>query len=154
MTLSRRRSRSDDQVLAGDALWMRGLFEGVAELGFQHAVDAAHLLLFAQLQAVADHLRLAVLAMLSGDEVALFDGALFAVAALAFEKQFHALAPALPANRADIVPIYSPYFLSRAVYSRERPSSCFPIRDRLTRLSRLLKLFSSSAAGSHCAESA
>ena len=40
--------------------------------------------------------------MLPGDEVALFDGALFGVAALAFEIEFHALAPALPANRADI----------------------------------------------------
>ena len=74
--------------------WQRGLFEGAAELAFQHAVDAAHLLLFAQLQAVADDLRLAVLAVLSGNEVALLDGALLAVAALALEKQFHALAPA------------------------------------------------------------
>jgi hypothetical protein len=40
--------------------------------------------------------------MLPGDEVALFNGALLAVAALAFEIKFHALAPALPANRADI----------------------------------------------------
>ena len=85
MTLSRRRS-SAHQVLAGDALLQRGLFEGVAELPFEHAVDAADLLLFAKLQAVADDLRLAILAMLSGNEIALFDGALFAVAALAFEE--------------------------------------------------------------------
>jgi hypothetical protein len=40
--------------------------------------------------------------VLPGDEVAFFDGALFAVAALAFEIEFHALAPALPANGANI----------------------------------------------------
>ncbi len=55
-----------------------GLFEGAAELSFQHAVDAAHFLLFAQLQAVAYDFRFAILAMLAGDEIALFDGALFA----------------------------------------------------------------------------
>src|SRR5262249_40143992 len=51
---------------------------------------------------VSHQLRLAVLAMLPGDEVALFDGALFAMTAFAFEIEFHALAPALPANRADV----------------------------------------------------
>jgi hypothetical protein len=40
--------------------------------------------------------------MLAGDEVALLDGALFGVAALAFQEQLHALAPAKPANRADV----------------------------------------------------
>ena len=63
-----------------------GLFEGAAELAFENAVDAADLLLFAKLEAVADDLRLAILAMLSGNEVAALDGALFAVAALAFEE--------------------------------------------------------------------
>ena len=72
--------------IAGDAFGQRGLLEVVAELGFEQAVDAAGLLLFAQLQAIADQLRLAVLAMLPGDEVALFDGALLGVAALAFQK--------------------------------------------------------------------
>ena len=86
MTLSSRRSSSDDQVLAGDAFHGRGFFEGAAELAFENAVHAARLLLLAQLQAVADDLLCAVLAMLAGDEIALFDGALLAVAALAFEK--------------------------------------------------------------------
>src|SRR5581483_12190780 len=90
------------QVLAGDAFGGRRLFIGAAELCFQHAVNAAHLLLFAELQAVADDLLFAVLTMLPGDEIALFDGALLAVAALAFEIKFHALAPALPANGANI----------------------------------------------------
>ena len=66
--------------------WQGGLFEGVAELALEDAVDAADLLLFAKLEAVADDLRLAVLAVLSGNEVAALDGALFAVAALAFEE--------------------------------------------------------------------
>src|SRR5262249_47899262 len=41
------------EVIAGDALLMRGLLEPAAELALQHAVDAANLLLFAKLQAVA-----------------------------------------------------------------------------------------------------
>ena len=90
------------QVLARDALLQRGLFEGVAELAFQHAVHAADFLLFAKLQAVAHDLLGAIFTVLSGDEVALFDRALLAVAAFAFEVQLHALAPALPANGANI----------------------------------------------------
>src|SRR5262249_24866242 len=90
------------QGVARDALLQRGLLERIAELRFQHPVNTADLLLFAHLQAVAHQLRLSIFAMLPRDEVALFDGALFAVAALSFEKQFHALAPALPADRADI----------------------------------------------------
>src|SRR5436190_2114663 len=89
-------------VVAGDALLVRGLFKPAPELTFQHAVDAAHFLLLPKLQAVAYDLRLASLPVLSGNEVALFDSALLAVAALAFQIKFHALAPALPADRADI----------------------------------------------------
>src|SRR5215472_8484189 len=93
---------SGHQQLAGDPFGLRGLLVRTAELGFQHAVNTAHLLLLAKLEAIADDLRLAVLAMLPGHEVALFNGALLAVAALTFEIKFHALAPALPANRADV----------------------------------------------------
>src|SRR5438067_5756476 len=89
-------------VVAGDALLVRSLFKPAAELTFQHAVDAAHFLLFAKLQAVAHDLRLARLPVLSGNEVALFDSAFLAMAALAFQIKFHALTPALPADRADI----------------------------------------------------
>src|SRR5579859_1556320 len=83
-----------EEVLAGDAFLVRGLFEPVAKLRFEQSVDAAELLFFAELEAVADQLRLAILAMLSGNEIALFDSALLAVTALTFEKQLHALAPA------------------------------------------------------------
>src|ERR1035437_2179282 len=90
------------QVLAGDALLQRRLLEGDAELAFEHAVHAADFLFLAKLQAVADNLLGAGFAVLPGNEIALFDGALLAVAALAFEVEFHALAPALPANGAYI----------------------------------------------------
>ena len=71
-----------------------GLLEQIAELAFEQLIVAAGLLLFAELQAVADDLRFAILAVLAGSEIALFDGALFGVAALAFQEQLHALAPA------------------------------------------------------------
>jgi hypothetical protein len=64
-----------------------GFFEGVAELGFEDAVDAADLLLLAKLQAVADDLLyFAILAVLSGNKVALFDGALLGMAAFALQE--------------------------------------------------------------------
>src|ERR1035438_3739038 len=91
------------QVLARDALHLDRFGEGVAELGFEHAIDAAHLLLFAKLQPVADGLLgFAGLPVLSGHEVAALDGTLFSVAALTLQKQFHSLAPAKPANGASI----------------------------------------------------
>src|SRR6478735_3952776 len=77
---------SSQQVLAGDALLQRRFLENVAELGFQDAVDAARFLLFAQLQAVAHQFRFAVFTMLAGDEIALLDRALFAVAAFTLEE--------------------------------------------------------------------
>ena len=58
----------------------------IAELAFEKLIIAARLLLFAKLQTVADDLRLAILAVLAGSEIALFDGALLGVAALAFEE--------------------------------------------------------------------
>jgi hypothetical protein len=43
-------------------------------------------LLFPQLEAIPDYLRLPIFAMLAGSEIALFDGALLGVAALALQK--------------------------------------------------------------------
>ena len=63
-----------------------GLLEQVAELRFEQPVVAAGLLLFAELEAVADDLGLAILAVLAGNEIAALDGALFGVAALAFQE--------------------------------------------------------------------
>ena len=90
--------------------WLGGLFEKIAELLLQHAVVPARLLLFAQLQTVAHDLGPAVFAVLAGGEVALLDGALFGVAALTFQEQFHPFAPAQPADRADVsCHTFSPY---------------------------------------------
>ena len=60
--------------------------KAVAELGLEQAVDALRLLLFAKLETVAYDFSFAILAMLPRYEVALFNGALLAVAALAFQK--------------------------------------------------------------------
>ena len=62
------------------------LLESIAELRFEKPIITAGLLLFAELQAIADQLRLAILAVLAGNEVALFDGALLGVAALALQE--------------------------------------------------------------------
>ena len=86
-------------------------FEVAAELILEHAVDALDLLLLAQLQAVADHLRLPRLAVLPRREVALLDRALLREAALALEEQLHRLAAAEPADR---IRYNEPFTLSSA----------------------------------------
>src|SRR6185295_16788942 len=67
-----------EQQLAHDALLARRTIEGQAELALLHAVQALHLLLLAQLQAVALELALHTrrLPVLAGGIVALLDGAL------------------------------------------------------------------------------
>src|SRR5262249_37814212 len=85
------------QLLAGNAFGLGGLFIHPAELRFEDAINAAHLLLFTKLQAIADDFGFAVLAVLSGDKVAALDGTFLAMASLALQVKFHALAPALPA---------------------------------------------------------
>src|SRR6185503_858154 len=99
---------------------------GVAELGFQHSVDTPHLLLFTELQAVAVELGFAILPMLPWNEVALLDGALLGMAALALQVEFHALAPALPADRAD-VSCQCVLLLTLAV-SDQLPATSFQVR--------------------------
>ena len=76
------------------ALGARGLLKIIAELFFQREIDALGLLLFAQLQTVADDLGLAVFAMLSGREVALLDRAFLTETLCALEEQLHALTAA------------------------------------------------------------
>src|SRR5581483_4736312 len=82
------------QHLAGDALAARRALEVVAELAFLREVNALGLLLFAELQTVADDLGLAVLAVLAGGEVTFLDRTLVGEALCAFEEQLHALAAA------------------------------------------------------------
>jgi hypothetical protein len=86
----------------GDAARPVGHFEVAAELVLEYAVDALDLLLLTQLQPVAYELRLAQLAVLPGRQVALFDRALFRVAALSLQEKLHAFTPAKPANRSDV----------------------------------------------------
>src|ERR1700745_889742 len=66
------------QDLTGHTLCPRGFLKVVAELGFLREVHALRLLLFAQLQAVANNLGFPVFPVLSGSEVPLFDRALVA----------------------------------------------------------------------------
>ena len=90
------------QRLAGDAAGAVRHLEVAAELVLQHAVNALDLLLLAQLQAVADQLRLPQLAVLPRRQVALLDRALLRVAALPLQEELHAFAPAQPAHRTDV----------------------------------------------------
>src|SRR3954470_4683970 len=63
------------QVFTGHALLANRFLEIGAKLIFEHAVDTFHLLFFAQLQAVADDLRLSIVAVLPRREIPLFDSA-------------------------------------------------------------------------------
>src|ERR1700722_762357 len=87
---------------AGDAAGARRLLEIVPELAFLGKVNALGLLLFAQLQTVADDFGLAVLAMLARGKIPLLDGTLIAEALGAFEEQLHALTAAETADGIGI----------------------------------------------------
>ena len=68
----------------------------------EHAVGPLDLLLLAQLDAVANHLRLAGAAVLAGRYVPLLNRALVGIAPLALQEELHALAPAQPADRTYV----------------------------------------------------
>src|ERR1051326_6340334 len=72
------------KVFAGDAFLLRRSFEDVAELAFEELIVTPRLLFFAELESIAYQFRLAILTVLAGSEVALFNGALFGVATLPF----------------------------------------------------------------------
>ena len=100
-----------DQQFAGDALGTAGLLVVGAELAFEGEVDALGLLLLTQLQAVADDLGLAVLAVLAGRKVALLNGAIVGEAFGALQKELRAFATAKAADWVRYnVPISSPDF--------------------------------------------
>src|SRR4029077_3359715 len=88
----------DDQIRARGPFGVESGLEIVAELAFEQSVGALHLLLLAQLNAVSHHLRAPVLAVLSGDEVALFDRAFFRKTPETLEEEFHPFPAAQPAN--------------------------------------------------------
>src|SRR5690606_7316692 len=126
------------------------LLEVAAELILQHAVDALDLLLLPQLDAVADDLRPARAAVLSGRHVALLDGALLGVAALALQEQLHALAAAEAAD-GSVIPSHSYRSLSvQKSTFRVHEERLRPGRPRVPYPTPL----AASAAGSRCADSA
>src|SRR5574342_157083 len=89
------------QVLAGLALGGRGVPVGVAEVGLQEAVEALHLLLLAQLDAVLGELD-APLPVLAGGIGPPLDGALVRVAAIPLEVHLQVLAAAEPAHAVGV----------------------------------------------------
>jgi hypothetical protein len=86
------------QDLAGDALRLGGLLEVVAELAFLREVHALGLLLFTKLETVTYDLRLAIFAVLTRREVALFDRALVGEALCALKEQLLSFAATKSAN--------------------------------------------------------
>ena len=92
-----------EQVLAGDARAAVGLGVDAAELLLHQAVDAAGLLLLAELQEVLGALALAAgVAGLAGRVGAALDRALHRVALGALEVELHALAAAEPADGTGV----------------------------------------------------
>ena len=88
---------TEQQGLARDSLLLGRLGEIIGELLLQDAVDALYLLLLAKLDAVAGCFRTMVTAVLSGRQIAFFDGAGILEAAVSLEEELHAFAPAKPA---------------------------------------------------------
>src|SRR5205085_5577037 len=86
------------QRLAGDATRPVRHLEVAPELSREHTVDAAQLLLLAQLDRVLGELR-PRLAVLARRIVAALDRALVGVAALALQEELQPLASAMPADR-------------------------------------------------------
>jgi hypothetical protein len=85
------------QILAGLSLFALGIAEYLAELPLEYAVDAADLLLFAQLGAITGQPLSGFLAVLAGRVSTALDGTFVSEALLAFEEQLLALAAALAA---------------------------------------------------------
>ena len=90
-----------EQVLAGHAGTVLGVDEVVAELALEDAVDAADLLLLAQLQAVLADLAAAD-AVLAGRRRAALEGALLGIAARALEEELRALPAAETADGSGV----------------------------------------------------
>ena len=89
------------QVLAGHAGSVLGVDEVVAELALEDAVDAADLLLLAQLEAVLADLAAAD-AVLAGRRRAALEGALLGIAAAALEEELRALPAAEAADGSGV----------------------------------------------------
>src|SRR6266849_6074462 len=86
-----------EEALASHALAARGLGVGLAELALEQPVDAAQLLLLAQLLAEIGHAAAALLAVLSRRVAPPLDRAFVGEALLALEEELFSLAAALAA---------------------------------------------------------
>src|SRR5438045_3499312 len=75
-----------DHVLARDAAKARGLLERIAELRFEHSIQAADLLLLAKLNAVFGYFLATAKAVLTRWVCTLLDGALLGVTLCALEE--------------------------------------------------------------------
>src|SRR5579883_3022402 len=71
-----------EHLFACNAFMANGLLVKITKLTLEDTVIAARLLLFAQLQTIAHQLGFLIFSVLAGREIALFDGAFFAMAAL------------------------------------------------------------------------
>src|ERR1700729_2034061 len=92
-----------EQEFAGDAGLVGGLLVIGAELGLEGEVDALGLLLFAELQTVADDLlHFAGLAVLAWGEVALLDGAFLGEALGSLEEELCSVAAAEAADGSGV----------------------------------------------------
>src|SRR5262249_394291 len=90
------------EVFAGDALLPDGFFKIRPELIFEDAVDALHLLLFPELQPVADEFSLSIAAVLPRLKISLLDSAGWFKASLAFQKKLYSCPAAHPADWSNI----------------------------------------------------
>src|SRR5260370_14959394 len=89
-------------------------------------ISALGFVLLAQLESVSDDLRLAVFAVLTGSEVALFNGALVAEALWPLQEQLHAFAPAEPAHCIFVsCQVFFSFVRRRSAYKTD--SLFFPI---------------------------
>ena len=100
-TLSSRSSSMPQEVLAGDARPGIGRLEVVLELALEDGVDAADLLLLAQLHAVLADLAAAD-AVLAGRGGPALEGALLRVAAAALQEELGALPAAEAADGTGV----------------------------------------------------
>src|ERR1700723_1403488 len=121
----------DHQVRPCRALGALRLFKIVAELPLEQPVSALDLLLFAQLDAIADHLRPTSLAVLSGNKVALLDRAFFRKTPEAFQEELLPFPTAQPANRFTMsCQVLISFFRNRDSRGRRpQPKSSRPARD-------------------------
>src|ERR1039458_5047111 len=97
------------QLLTRHSLGADRVLEVIAELAFLGEVNALRFLFFAQLQTVADNLGLLVFPVLSGSEVALFNGTFVAEALRAFQEELDPFPAAKTTHCIGVTCHFSPF---------------------------------------------